>query len=97
MSEEERVIQGQPRLQFPAVGAVAIDRPMVDITTSSHKVDVRDLTVRYGTFVALREITLTVPQNSVFAIIGPSGSGKSTLLRALNRMHDTIPSAQVEG
>ena len=97
VTEEERVMQGQPRLQFPAVGTVAIDRPRIDIATSSHKVDVRDLTVRYGTFVALRGISLTVPQNSVFAIIGPSGSGKSTLLRALNRMHDTIPSAQVDG
>ena len=51
----------------------------------------------YGTSLALAGISLTIPQNEVFAIIGPSGCGKSTYLRCLNRMNDLIPSARVEG
>ena len=47
--------------------------------------------------LALAGISLSIPQNEVFAIIGPSGCGKSTYLRCLNRMNDLIPSARVEG
>jgi phosphate transport system ATP-binding protein len=53
--------------------------------------------VLYGSFVAVRDISLAMPERKITAIIGPSGSGKSTLLRALNRMHDALPNARVEG
>ena len=56
-----------------------------------------DLKFWYGTSLALAGISLSIPQNEVFAIIGPSGCGKSTYLRCLNRMNDLIPSARVEG
>jgi len=46
--------------------------------------------VFYGTFQALRNITLRIPENAVTAIIGPSGCGKSTFLRLFNRMNDLI-------
>ena len=55
------------------------------------------LTIRYGDFAAVREVTLDVPPRQVTAIIGPSGCGKSTLLRAMNRMNDFIPKVRVEG
>lgn len=55
------------------------------------------LTVRYGNFVAVREVSLEIPSHRVTAIIGPSGCGKSTLLRAMNRMNDFVPDAAVEG
>jgi phosphate transport system ATP-binding protein len=45
----------------------------------------------------VRDVDLDFPENQVTAIIGPSGCGKSTLLRCLNRMHETIPLARVEG
>jgi len=61
------------------------------------KVALRDLSVFYGSFRAVREITLDVAANSVTAIIGPSGCGKSTLLRAINRMTDLVPSARATG
>ncbi len=51
----------------------------------------------YGSFHALRDINLTMPENRVTAFIGPSGCGKSTLLRWINRMNDTILSARAEG
>jgi phosphate transport system ATP-binding protein len=55
------------------------------------------VTVRYGTFTAVRDVSFDVPRNEITALIGPSGCGKSTLLRTLNRMNDLVPSATVEG
>jgi phosphate transport system ATP-binding protein len=51
----------------------------------------------YGSFKAVREVTLAVRANEITAFIGPSGCGKSTVLRCLNRMNDLIPGARVEG
>ena len=56
-----------------------------------------ELSVRYGSTLAIRDITLNLPANKVTAIIGPSGCGKSTLLRCFNRMNDLIPGARIEG
>jgi phosphate transport system ATP-binding protein len=55
------------------------------------------LTIRYGSFAAVREVTLDIPSHRVTAIIGPSGCGKSTLLRSMNRMNDFVPSASAAG
>ena len=60
-------------------------------------VELRDVSVYYGSFQAVDRISLDIPRNRVTALIGPSGCGKSTLLRCLNRMNDLIPSARVEG
>src|SRR5947199_10590337 len=51
----------------------------------------------YGPKKAIEDITLDFQEHAVSAIIGPSGCGKSTLIRCLNRMHETIPKARVEG
>ncbi len=51
----------------------------------------------YGSYQALREIHLKIPQRRCTALIGPSGCGKSTLLRWINRMNDTVPSARATG
>jgi phosphate transport system ATP-binding protein len=59
--------------------------------------EIRDLTIRYGAFAAVRNVSLTIPAQRVTAMIGPSGCGKSTLLRAINRMNDFIPSVTVDG
>ncbi len=58
---------------------------------------VKRLSMRYGSFQALRDINLQAPRRAVTALIGPSGSGKSTLLRCFNRMNDLVPGARVEG
>ena len=55
------------------------------------------LSCYYGSFRAVREISLQVPKNRITALIGPSGCGKSTLLRSFNRMNDLIDSAHIEG
>jgi phosphate transport system ATP-binding protein len=51
----------------------------------------------YGNFRAVADVSLTVEPKSVTAFIGPSGCGKSTVLRTINRMHEVIPGAYVEG
>src|ERR671914_676235 len=59
--------------------------------------DVKDLSVFYGDFRAVREVTLPVHRNEITALIGPSGCGKTTVLRSLNRMNDLIEGARVDG
>jgi len=61
------------------------------------KLRAKDVKIRYGTRVAVRDVTLDVPEHSVMAFIGPSGCGKSTVLRCFDRMNDLIPGATVEG
>jgi phosphate transport system ATP-binding protein len=56
-----------------------------------------DISLWYGAKQALFDVSLTIPERSVMALIGPSGCGKSTFLRQLNRMNDLIPSARYEG
>ncbi|MDN5762961.1 MAG: phosphate ABC transporter ATP-binding protein PstB [Microlunatus sp.] len=63
----------------------------------SKRIDVTDLNVYYGDFKAVEDVSLTVEPRTVMAFIGPSGCGKSTMLRTLNRMHEVIPNAYVEG
>ena len=60
-------------------------------------IDVSDLNIYYGDFLAVEDVTMTIPARSVTAFIGPSGCGKSTFLRSLNRMHEVIPGARAEG
>jgi phosphate transport system ATP-binding protein len=61
------------------------------------RIVVNDLNVYYGSFRAVEGVSLTIEPRSVTAFIGPSGCGKSTFLRTLNRMHEVIPGARVEG
>jgi phosphate transport system ATP-binding protein len=61
------------------------------------KVSFRDVDVFYGGKKALQDVTLTMPRNSIFAIIGPANSGKTTLLKCINRTIDFVPTARVEG
>jgi phosphate transport system ATP-binding protein len=59
--------------------------------------EMRGLSVHYGDFRAVRDVSLAFYDNHITALIGPSGCGKSTVLRSLNRMNDLIPSARIEG
>ncbi len=59
--------------------------------------DVRGVSVSYGEFRAIRDITMPIGRNEITALIGPSGCGKTTFLRCLNRMNDLIEGARVEG
>ena len=56
-----------------------------------------NLSIYYGDFAAVKEVSLSIERQKITAIIGPSGCGKSTLLRAVNRMNDFVPSCHVSG
>jgi phosphate transport system ATP-binding protein len=60
-------------------------------------IDISDLDIYYGDFKAVEGVNMTIRAKAVTAFIGPSGCGKSTFLRALNRMHEVVPGARVEG
>jgi len=66
-------------------------------THESVVIDVKDLNVYYGAFRAVKDVSITIPQNKITAFIGPSGCGKSTMLRSFNRMNELVPSAHVHG
>ena len=63
----------------------------------SKRINVNDLDVYYGDFLAVEGVSMTIEPRTVTAFIGPSGCGKSTFLRTLNRMHEVIPGAHVSG
>ena len=60
-------------------------------------IEVNNLSFYYGASQALFDISLSIPERQVTALIGPSGCGKSTFLRTLNRMNDIIDGTRVEG
>ncbi|MEW2380971.1 phosphate ABC transporter ATP-binding protein PstB [Micromonospora sp. NPDC047707] len=61
------------------------------------RIEASKVTAYYGGFKAIEDISLTVEPKTVTALIGPSGCGKSTFLRSINRMHEVLPGARVEG
>jgi phosphate transport system ATP-binding protein len=67
------------------------------IPEQNYAIEANGMSVYYGDFRAVKEITLRCQRNKITALIGPSGCGKSTVLRSFNRMNDLVPTARVEG
>jgi phosphate transport system ATP-binding protein len=92
------VTEPQPILRLEddlSTGAAGDDET---VAAAGHVVfEVRDLSVYYGPFRAVRDVTLEIHRHEITAFIGPSGCGKTTVLRCFNRMNDFIESAKVEG
>jgi phosphate transport system ATP-binding protein len=61
------------------------------------RIDAKNLNIYYGKFLAVADVNFTIAPRSVTAFIGPSGCGKSTVLRTINRMHEVIAGARVQG
>jgi phosphate transport system ATP-binding protein len=61
------------------------------------RIEADNISAYYGSFKAIDSVSLVVEPKSVTALIGPSGCGKSTFLRSINRMHEVLPGARVEG
>jgi phosphate transport system ATP-binding protein len=74
-----------------------IRSPEPEDENAATMIDCRNVDFYYGDVQALFDVTLTVPEKSVMALIGPSGCGKSTFLRTLNRMNDIIEGTRLEG
>ncbi len=67
------------------------------LEATAKTIEVTNLNLYYGAFHAVKSVNMTIQPNRVTALIGSSGCGKSTFLRSLNRMHELIPGARVEG
>ncbi|NJQ17090.1 phosphate ABC transporter ATP-binding protein PstB [Streptomyces bohaiensis] len=91
-TDDPAAAAGTPPEEHTATQSAEEQEPVQDAVF-----DLRDVSVRYGSFVAVGDITMKVPRHQVTAFIGPSGCGKSTLLRCLNRMNDLVPGASVSG
>ena len=86
---EQTVSTNLPRLETTVKAPVT--------TPGTTIFDVRNVSVWYGSFKAVTDVSLPIYENEVTAFIGSSGSGKSTVLRAFNRMNDLVPGARVDG
>ena len=89
-SEVSAPVRPPQPAQTPEKSVTAGGTPVPAIST-------RDLSVFFGSNHVLKRVSLDIPARAVTAIIGPSGCGKSTFLRALNRLHELVPTARMEG
>jgi len=88
----------EPTRPPPPAQRMVVDRKAISPLPDTPVVfDCENVEVFYGTFRAVRGVTLKIQANHITAFIGPSGCGKTTMLRTLNRMHDVIPGARVAG
>lgn len=71
--------------------------PPIEEVALSTKISAKNVDFFYGSFHALKGISMEIPDRHITALIGPSGCGKSTFLRCLNRMNDLIDGARLEG
>ena len=91
VAAQERTSQGShpgPRIAAPLGDSEAV------FGTES-VVSLQNLSVHYGSFLAVTDVNFEVPKNRITALIGPSGCGKSTVLRCINRMNDLVGTARV--
>jgi phosphate transport system ATP-binding protein len=72
-----------------------LEEPLTMETTEG--IRVQKVNAWFGKHQALKDVSFDIPARKVTAIIGPSGCGKSTLIRCINRMHETVPGARMEG
>jgi phosphate transport system ATP-binding protein len=96
MSAPSRNPVSDVRVTLPNIGVARAPEP-VQAGASASKLSATSLNFYYGSFQALRDISIQVYDKKVTAFIGPSGCGKSTFLRTLNRMNETVRHSRVEG
>lgn len=80
-----------------AVPSIHVDRSVPQERIGPAILEARQVSVFYGDFEAIKQVSLGVQANDVVAFIGPSGCGKSTFLRAINRINDMIPGCRLTG
>jgi phosphate transport system ATP-binding protein len=91
----DRRTNASPGVELPVLGSLA--PPVSDVAVVPSALELRDVSAYYGSHLAVRDVSLDVPEGEITAFIGPSGCGKTTLLRCLNRMNDELPNARHEG
>jgi phosphate transport system ATP-binding protein len=81
----------------PQAGLVSPVQDTPAEPAGTHIFDANGISIYYGSFRAVTDVSLSIYEHEITAFIGPSGCGKTTVLRSLNRMNDLIPGARVEG
>ena len=98
MNEQSRDgADGQIRMKAMASFSAELDDQIDPQSVENPHIEMREFSVFYGEFEAVRAVNAKVPARVVTSIIGPSGCGKSTLLRGMNRMNDLIPGCSAQG
>ena len=100
----DRAVQAEPTPLAPSNGR-ASGHPTIHVAATARPelahhetaIELRNVSCYYGSFRAIREVSVDIGKNQVTALIGPSGCGKSTLLRSMNRMNELIPGFRLEG
>jgi len=87
---------GIARTELPEPAALQ-DRPKVVGPPDAVVFDTQNVSIYYGAFKAVTDVTMTIYEHEITAFIGSSGSGKTTMLRAFNRMNDLVPSSHMDG
>jgi len=87
------------RQNVPLPEPAALRRPESEAgwATGATVFDTKNVSIYYGSFRAVTDVSLSIYENEITAFIGPSGCGKTTVLRTLNRMNDLVVGARVEG
>jgi phosphate transport system ATP-binding protein len=91
MEESDQNVITNPRV------SQAAEQEQVQAQPGTPVFDAENVSIYYGAFKAVTDVSLTVYKNEITAFIGPSGCGKTTVLRTLNRMNDLVAGARVEG
>ena len=94
MEQDEQDIAGQ--IKLPDLAALRRDQQPA-AAPGAVILDVRNVSIWYGSFKAVTDVSLTIYEHEITAFIGSSGSGKTTVLRAFNRMNDLVPGTRLEG
>ena len=95
MTEEDEVNE---TVTMPPMRPVDVaERNEAEPRSTETVFQIQSLTARYGSNIAVKDVSLEIPKNLITAVIGPSGCGKSTFIRCLNRMNDTVPSFRLDG
>jgi phosphate transport system ATP-binding protein len=97
MSESAMALPALTPNATPAISLTSLATAATAPSALNTKMVLDRVSVLYNTFTAVADVNVPIYSNKITAIIGPSGCGKSTLLRALNRMNDLIPGAQLKG
>ena len=79
------------------ISALGRDKRSLSLANEQVAIEVPDLSLFYGQKQALHNVSMNIPRQRVTAFIGPSGCGKTTFLRSINRMHEVLPGATVDG
>ena len=87
---------GTTRTELPELAALK-ERQEVVGPTGTVVFDTETVSIYYGSFQAVTDVSLTIYEHEITAFIGSSGSGKTTMLRAFNRMNDLVPSSHMDG